>query len=125
MRLAQCLSHGITHERLCIDPGVGFGKTLQHNLALLGALPRVCALGVPVLLGVSRKSLFEALLDRPLDERLPGALAVASAAILAGVSIVRTHDVAATADAVKVAHALRVAGYRCAECVPRALQVSK
>jgi dihydropteroate synthase len=124
-RLMQCVSQGIARERLCIDPGIGFGKTLQHNLALLGALPSVCALGVPVLLGVSRKSLFKALLDRPLAERLPGALAVTSAAILAGVSIVRTHDVAATADAVKAANALRTAGYRCAECAPRASQVSK
>jgi dihydropteroate synthase len=118
-RMAQCMDAGIARERLCIDPGIGFGKTLQHNLALLGALPRVCALGAPVLLGVSRKSLFKALLDRPLDQRLSGALAVTSAAILAGVGIVRTHDVAATVDVIKVASALRAAGYRCAECVPQ------
>jgi dihydropteroate synthase len=113
-RLAQCLTAGIGPERLCIDPGIGFGKTLQHNLALLNALPQLCALGAPVLIGVSRKSLFKALLDRPLEQRLAGALAMTSAAILAGASIVRAHDVAETLDAIRVASALRAAGFRCA-----------
>jgi dihydropteroate synthase len=117
-RLAQCVAAGIDPERLCIDPGIGFGKTLQHNLALLSCLPRLCALGAPVLIGVSRKSLFKALLERPLEQRLPGALAVTSAAVLAGVSIVRAHDVAETVDAVRVASALRAAGYQCTGCVP-------
>jgi dihydropteroate synthase len=112
-RRTQCLAAGIAAERICIDPGIGFGKTLQHNLALLSALPRLCALGAPVLIGVSRKSLFKALLDRPLEARLSGALAATSAAVLAGVSIVRAHDVAETLDAMRVANALRTAGYRC------------
>jgi dihydropteroate synthase len=112
-RMQQCRHAGIEQQRLLVDPGIGFGKTLQHNLALLAALPQLVALEVPVLVGVSRKSMFKALLERPVNQRLAGALAVTSAAILAGASIVRTHDVAETADAIKVAAALRAAGYRC------------
>jgi len=113
-RIAECTAVGVGRDRVVIDPGIGFGKTLQHNLALLAAVPRLCTLGVAVLIGVSRKSMFKALLDRPLEQRLAGALALTSAAILAGAAIVRTHDVAETADAVKAAGALRAAGYRCA-----------
>lgn len=112
-RITQCIAAGIARDRIVIDPGIGFGKTLQHNLALLAGIPQLRALGVPVLIGVSRKSLFKALLDRPVEQRLPGALAVTSAVILAGASIVRAHDVAETADAIRVASALRAAGYRC------------
>jgi dihydropteroate synthase len=113
-RIAQCTAVGIGRERIAIDPGIGFGKSLQHNLALLAAIPQLCAPGVPVLIGVSRKSMFKSLLDRAPEQRLAGALAITSAAILAGAAIVRTHDVAETADAVRVAGALRAAGYRCA-----------
>ncbi len=122
MRIAQCSAAGVTRDRMAIDPGIGFGKTLQHNLALLADVPRLCALGVPVVIGVSRKSMFKALLDRPLEQRLPGALAMTSAAILAGAAIVRTHDVVETADAAKVASALRAAGYRCEPAIVRASQ---
>ena len=112
-RAAACRAAGIANERLLIDPGIGFGKSLQHNLALLAAVPRLCASGVAVLIGVSRKSMFKSLLARAPEQRLAGALATTSAAILAGATIVRTHDVAETADAVRVAGALRAAGYRC------------
>jgi dihydropteroate synthase len=112
-RIAQCTALGVCRERIVIDPGIGFGKSLQHNLALLAAVPRLCASGVPVLIGVSRKSMFKSLLERPPEQRLAGALAVTSAAILAGAAIVRTHDVAETADVVRVAGALRAAGYCC------------
>ena len=111
-QITRCLAAGIARERLSIDPGIGFGKTLQHNLALLAAVPRLRTLGVAVLIGVSRKSMFKTLLERPVEQRLPGALAVTSAVVLAGAAIVRTHDVAETADAVKVAAALRRAGYQ-------------
>jgi dihydropteroate synthase len=110
-RAAACLARGIAKERLLIDPGIGFGKRLEHNLALLAGLPALTGLGWPVLIGVSRKSMFGALLGRTVDERVPGGVAAATAAVLAGASIVRTHDVAATVDAVKVAVALRDAGY--------------
>lgn len=105
-RAAACVAAGIARERIVVDPGIGFGKTLAHNLALLGALPRVGG-GLPVAVGVSRKSMFKALLGRELDERLPASLAAAAIAVWQGAAIVRAHDVAATVDAVRVAHALR------------------
>ena len=109
-RAAACLASGIAGDRLVVDPGIGFGKRLEHNLALLAGLPALTRLGWPVLIGVSRKSMFGPLLGRAVDERVAGGVAVATAAVLAGASIVRTHDVAATVDAVKVAVALREAG---------------
>ena len=109
-RADACLASGIAKDRLVIDPGIGFGKRLEHNLALLAGLPALTGLGWPVLVGVSRKSMFATLLGRNVDERLAGGVAAATAAVLAGASIVRTHDVAATVDAVKVAIALREAG---------------
>ena len=111
-RADACLASGIAKDRLVIDPGIGFGKRLEHNLALLAGLPALTGLGWPVLVGVSRKSMFATLLGRDVDERLAGGVAAATAAVLAGASIVRTHDVAATVDAVKVAIALRDAGYK-------------
>ena len=110
-RAQACLASGIAKNRLVVDPGIGFGKRLEHNLALLAGLPAVTALGWPVLIGVSRKSMLGTLLGRAVDERVAGGVAMATAAVLAGASIVRTHDVAATVDAVKVAVALRAAGY--------------
>ena len=106
-RAAACVASGIAKDRLVIDPGIGFGKRLEHNLALLAGLPALARAGWPVLVGVSRKSMFGSLLGRAVDERLAGSIAATTAAVLAGASIVRTHDVAATVDAVKVAAALR------------------
>jgi dihydropteroate synthase len=110
-RAAACRAAGVAQDRLVIDPGIGFGKRLEHNLALLAGLPALVALGWPVLVGVSRKSMFGALLGRAVDERVAGGVAMATAAVLSGASIVRTHDVAPTVDAIKVAEALRAAGY--------------
>jgi dihydropteroate synthase len=110
-RIDACLAAGISRDRLVIDPGIGFGKRVVHNLDLLAALPRLAALGVPLMIGVSRKSLFGELLGRPMEQRLAGGIAVATAAVLAGANIVRTHDVAETVDAVRVASALLSAGY--------------
>jgi dihydropteroate synthase len=110
-RAEACWAAGIAQDRLMIDPGIGFGKRLEHNLALLAGLPALVALGWPVLVGVSRKSMFGALLGRAVDERVAGGVAIATAAVLSGASIVRTHDVAPTIDAVRVAVALRAAGY--------------
>jgi dihydropteroate synthase len=111
-RAAECLDAGIGRDRLVLDPGIGFGKRLEHNLALLSALPDLAEIGLPLLIGVSRKSMFGQLLGRPVEERLAGGLAVAAAAVLAGVSVVRVHDVRETVDAVRAAAALREAGYR-------------
>lgn len=107
-RIAACEAAGIDRRRLCIDPGIGFGKRLDHNLDLLRALGPLQALACPLLLGISRKSLFGELLGRPANERLPGTLAATAIAVWQGVAIVRTHDVRATADAVRVAQALRI-----------------
>jgi dihydropteroate synthase len=110
-RIEVCVAAGIACERLVLDPGIGFGKRLEHNLVLLAHLPQLAGAGLPLLIGVSRKSMFQTLLGRPLEQRLAGGLAMATAAILSGASIVRAHDVAETVDALKVAHALRAAGY--------------
>jgi dihydropteroate synthase len=109
-RAERCIAAGITQDRLVVDPGIGFGKRLEHNLALLAALPSLVALGLPVVVGVSRKSMFGALLGRAVDERVAGGVAAATAAVLSGAKIIRTHDVAPTVDAVKVAVAFAQAG---------------
>jgi dihydropteroate synthase len=111
-RAAACEAAGIARDRLVLDPGIGFGKRLEHNLALLAHLRTLAEPGLPLLIGVSRKSMFQALLGRRVEQRLAGGLAVATAAALAGAAILRVHDVAETVDAVKVAQALRDAGYQ-------------
>jgi dihydropteroate synthase len=110
-RVETCVLAGIAMDRLAIDPGIGFGKRLEHNLALLAAVPVLVREEVPVLVGVSRKSLFQSLLGRPVHERVAGGVAMAAACVLAGASIIRAHDVAATVDAIRVAAALKAAGY--------------
>jgi len=109
-RVDACISAGMDPGRLLLDPGFGFGKTLAHNLALLARLKELCSLGYPVLVGLSRKSMIGTLTDRPLDERLAGSLAAAVLAVERGARLVRVHDVAATADALRVAWALRGEG---------------
>jgi dihydropteroate synthase len=101
------LAAGVAADRIAIDPGFGFGKDLDHNLALLRALDRIVALGSPVLVGLSRKGMIGALTGRPVDQRLAGGIAAALAAVEQGAAIVRTHDVAATVDALNVWTALR------------------
>ncbi|MDP2233693.1 MAG: dihydropteroate synthase [Actinomycetota bacterium] len=99
---------GVARERIAIDPGIGFGKTLEHNIALLRALPELAAFGYPVLVGVSRKRFIGVLTgtERP-DDRLGGSLASAVWAVEHGASIARVHDVAQTVQALKVIDALR------------------
>lgn len=98
---------GIARERLCIDPGFGFGKALEHNLALLKDTRRIAdELGLPVLAGLSRKSMIGVITGRPVEQRLAGTLAANLAAIAHGAKILRVHDVAATVDAVKAWHAI-------------------
>jgi dihydropteroate synthase len=103
-RTSGCIAAGIASDRIVIDPGFGFGKSLAHNLSLLRQLPQLCRLGFPVLVGLSRKSLLNKILDRPVDQRLAGSLALATIATLRGASLIRCHDVAETADAVAVAY---------------------
>lgn len=106
-RLMACRFAGIPPERCVVDPGFGFGKTTAHNLALLGQLSRVLELGVPVLVGLSRKRMIGELTGRPRDQRLAGSVAAAVLAVEAGARIVRVHDVAATVDALKIWSALQ------------------
>jgi dihydropteroate synthase len=97
---------GISSEQIIFDPGIGFGKTLEHNLQLLAGLRSFTKLRRPLLLGVSRKSFIGKLLGVPLNERLPASLACATLAVEAGVQIIRTHDVAETIQAVRMMEAV-------------------
>jgi dihydropteroate synthase len=106
-RVSACGAAGIATARLCIDPGIGFGKRAEHNLALLAALDRLATPGIPVLVGVSRKSLVGMITGRAAGDRLAGSVALAALAVMRGAAIVRAHDVAETVDAVKVASALK------------------
>lgn len=101
-RMAVCEQAGILRRHLVLDPGIGFGKQLAHNLALLRQLPQIAALGQPVLLGVSRKSMIGAVTGRPVAERLYGSLALAVYAALKGAAILRVHDVGPTVDALRM-----------------------
>lgn len=106
-RLAACEMAGIPRRRLLVDPGFGFGKTLAHNLALLRHLDRFGSLGVPLLVGLSRKSMFSKLLgDMPPEQRVPASVAAAAISVLGGARVIRTHDVEATRQGVELAWAL-------------------
>ena len=102
-RLKDC---GVGPEQLILDPGIGFGKTLEHNLQLLGALRDFTDLGRPVLLGVSRKSFIGKLLGAQPGERLPATLACECLAVLAGTQMIRTHEVAASLQAIRMTEAI-------------------
>ena len=108
-RVAACESAGIAKQKLLLDPGFGFGKSLEHNLLLLKHLGAFEALGLPLLVGLSRKSMFEHLLGRPVDQRLPASVSAALMAVQQGASIVRVHDVAATADSLTLWAAVKAA----------------
>ncbi|MEJ7667747.1 MAG: dihydropteroate synthase [Casimicrobiaceae bacterium] len=101
-RARDCEAAGVARDRIVLDPGFGFGKTKEHNLALLRALPALTELGYPILVGLSRKSMLKQLTGRPVQERLPASLAAALAAVARGASIVRVHDVRETVDALDV-----------------------
>ncbi len=108
-RVEAMLTSGIERERICIDPGFGFGKTVEHNYALLRNIGKMQQqLGLPVLAGVSRKSMIGAVTGKPVEQRLAGNLGGALAAIAHGARIVRVHDVVETVDAVKVWHAATI-----------------
>jgi dihydropteroate synthase len=111
-RLQEVRAAGVADERIVLDPGVGFGKTVAHNLALLQRQRELLALGRPLLVGWSRKSTLGQLTGRPVDERLPASLAAALVATDRGASVLRVHDVAATVDALKVWQAAQPASDR-------------
>jgi dihydropteroate synthase len=101
---------GIRPENILLDPGFGFGKSLEHNLQLLASLEQMHILGHPLLVGVSRKSMLGHITGRDVNERLPASLAAATIAAMKGVSIIRVHDVRETVDAVRVVAAVKEAG---------------
>jgi len=108
-RVERAERAGIARERIAIDPGIGFGKTLRHNLEILSRLDELAELGLPLMIGVSRKSFLGKLTEAAVDERLEQGVAAAAIAVFQGAGIVRTHDVGATVKALRVAEALRAA----------------
>lgn len=105
-RVSCCVNAGIAANQIVLDPGFGFGKTLTHNLQLLARLNELCELDFPLLVGISRKSMLGAILDRAVDERLIGGVAAAVIAYGKGARWFRVHDVAETSDALKICMAL-------------------
>jgi dihydropteroate synthase len=108
-RRDSCIAAGIPAERIILDPGFGFGKTLEHNLELLARLRELTVLGAPLLVGLSRKSLIAKLTGRAVDERFPGSLALALLAAQHGAKLLRVHDVAETADVLRILRAVHEA----------------
>jgi dihydropteroate synthase len=106
-QLYEALDAGVAPQAIVIDPGIGFGKNLEHNLQLLRGLPALAALGQPLLVGVSRKAFIGKILNLEADQRLEGSLAAGVAAVLAGANILRVHDVAESAKAARIADAIR------------------
>jgi dihydropteroate synthase len=107
-RVAACARAGLAAERIVLDPGFGFGKTLAHNLELLRHLSDLSVSGLPILAGLSRKSMVGTLTGRPPEERVQGSVALAVIAALNGARILRVHDVGATVDALKVVAAVQI-----------------
>ncbi|MDP6651081.1 MAG: dihydropteroate synthase [Gammaproteobacteria bacterium] len=101
-RVRVCVDAGIQKDRLLVDPGFGFGKSLEHNYQLLKELPRITSIDLPVLVGISRKSMIGAVVNKPVNQRLTGSIAATALALVGGARIIRTHDVAATVDAIRV-----------------------
>jgi dihydropteroate synthase len=106
-RAGFALEAGLERDNIILDPGIGFGKTLEHNLTLLRGLPALAAMGYPLLIGASRKTFIGKILDVKPEERLEGSLAAAVAAVFGGAHIIRVHDVKETWKAVRVANAIR------------------
>jgi len=106
-RASECITKGIDKMKIIIDPGFGFGKSLEHNIELFKYLNEFNEPGYPVLVGASRKSMLGQITGKDVDKRLAGSLALATIAVLRGAKIIRAHDVAETVDAVKVASALK------------------
>jgi dihydropteroate synthase len=108
--MARAEAAGVARDRIVLDPGIGFAKTAGQSVEILARLPEFLSLGRPILVGPSRKSFIGALTGAPPEERLPGTLAAVAAAVLAGATFIRVHDVAASRQAVQVASALRASG---------------
>lgn len=109
-RVSACVAAGIAENMLVVDPGIGFGKSPDHNVELLANLRQLRVRNLPLLAGVSRKSILGVLTGREIDERMPASLAAAVIAVTNGADIVRVHDVRETVDALRVAQAVMEAG---------------
>jgi len=109
-RVAACAQAGIPASRLLLDPGFGFGKTLEHNLQLFAGIESLRPVGIHLLVGVSRKSMIGQLLGRSVDQRLAGGLALTTLAVRSGARIIRAHDIAQTVDVVRMTEAVMAAG---------------
>ncbi|MGY8872879.1 MAG: dihydropteroate synthase [Pseudomonadales bacterium] len=105
-RIKACAGAGIVSRRLLLDPGFGFGKTLEHNLALLNRLNELHDFALPLLIGTSRKSMIAGVLDRDVDQRLPGSLATVAVGVMRGAKIIRVHDVLESVDVVRMTEAV-------------------
>jgi dihydropteroate synthase len=112
-RIAVCERAGIFRSRILIDPGFGFGKRPSHNLELLRNLSELAELGVPVLVGLSRKSTLGRIINRPVEQRTIASVAAALLAVQRGAAVVRVHDVAQTRDALRILRAVEDAGFSC------------
>jgi dihydropteroate synthase len=106
-QIRYAVEQGVEQDNIIVDPGIGFGKSLDHNLALLRGLPELASLGQPLLVGASRKTFIGKILGAEPSERLEGSLAAAVAAVLAGANVIRAHDVKETRNAVRIADAIR------------------
>lgn len=109
-RIAFALDRGIAREQIAVDPGIGFGKTVEHNLQLLAHLDEFRSLGCPLLVGASRKSFIGKVVGRKAEDHLPGSLAVAAWAAARGANVLRVHDVAETVDVIRMIEAVKEAG---------------
>ena len=117
-RIAVCAAAGIDRDRIAVDPGFGFGKTDEHNLSVLAGLDQLAELALPLVVGLSRKATLGRITGRAVDRRLAAGLAAAVLAVERGASIVRTHDVPATVDALRIVQAVRAAGLQPREGLP-------
>ncbi|MFT5125652.1 MAG: dihydropteroate synthase [Kiritimatiellia bacterium] len=112
-RMTAVMEHDVDQSRICVDPGIGFGKTLEHNLELLACLPELQALGVPLLVGLSRKGMLGEITGRAVEDRLSASLAGLVYAITRGAHILRVHDVKESCDAARVADILTSVEHHC------------
>ena len=108
-RIESCINAGISKDRIVVDPGFGFGKSMQHNLKLMNNLGKFKQLGVALLVGVSRKSMIGAILDKPVEDRLIGSVTLAALSLWLGTNIVRVHDVEPTIEVLKIINAIKSA----------------
>ena len=107
IRAESAISAGIDRKKIILDPGIGFGKRVEDNLRIIGRIDLIKALGFPVLLGISRKSFIDRVLDRAVEDRLIGSLAAEAWGVIRGVEIVRVHDVRPTVDLIRMIEAIR------------------